>query len=390
MAVQLAIQIARPQPLLLLRREHSVDLKNVSEVAVQAGLSTLSSLPSFSSTNPLTGAPSLSSAADLLLREGRILEARQTLDLAIVKELDGYLGNVTTPKVPPATIAALTPEQQQLYVKYNQIEERAAQIDLELAELRRIPESQRRPEQLERIGKLQASQTEVGKEFKQFINSPNVAGLAKAVSEAALKKLQSELRNLDRNAVLLYPLIQDDRLELILVTSDAEPIRRTARVSRAELDREIKRFRNALETVYDPSLDAKDSGQKLYSWLIKPIEDELDRVGAKTILYAPYAQLRYIPLAALYDGKKWLVQKYRINNITAASLHDFSLQPQAHQQSILAGAVTRGMNFKIGDRPSVLLACPSPDAKWKRLLRLFLIAPSYSMLISAQNQHADS
>jgi filamentous hemagglutinin family protein len=335
----------------------SVDLKSVSEVAVQAGLSTISSLPSFSSTNPLAGSPSLSSAADLLLREGRILEARQTLDLAIVKELDGYLGNVTTPKVSPTAIAALTPEQQQLYVKYNQIEERAAQIDRELAELRRIPESQRRAEQIERIGKLQELQTEVGKEFKQFINNPNVASLAKAVSEASLKKLQSELRSLDRNAVLLYPLIQDDRLELILVTPDAEPIRRTARVSRAELNQEIKRFRNALETVYDPSLDAKDSAQKLYSWLIKPVEDELDRVGAKTILYAPYAQLRYIPLAALYDGKEWLVQKYRINNITAASLHDFSLQPQTHQ-SILAGAVTRGMSFKIGDRPFSFAGLP--------------------------------
>ncbi len=335
----------------------SADLKSVSEVAVQAGLSTLSSLPSFSSTNPLAGSPSLSSAVDLLLREGRILEARQTLDLAIVKELDGYLGNVTAPSVPPATIAALTPEQQQLYVKYNQIEERAAQIERELVERRRTPEGQRSNEQIDRIGKLQALQTEVGKEFKQFINSPNVAGLAKTVSEASLKKLQSELRSMDRNAVLLYPLIQDDRLELILVTPDAEPIRRTARVSRAELNQEIKRFRNALETVYDPSLDAKNSGQKLYSWLIKPIEDELDRVGAKTILYAPYAQLRYVPLAALYDGKEWLVQKYRINNITAASLHDFSLQPKA-RQSILAGAVTRGMSFKIGDRPFSFAGLP--------------------------------
>lgn len=323
-----------------------MDLKNVSEVAVQAGLSTLSS---FSSINPLSGSPSLSSAADLLLREGRILEARQTLDLAIVKELDGYLGNVTTPKIPPSTIAALTPEQQQLYVKYNQIEERAAQIERELMELRRIPEGQRRVEQIELISKLQAAQTEIGKEFKQFINTPNVAALAKAVSEASLKKLQSELRNMDRNAVLLYPLIQDDRLELILVTPDAEPIRRTARVSRDELNQEIKRFRNALETVYDPSLDAKDSGKKLYSWLIKPIEDELNRVGAKTILYAPYAQLRYVPLAALYDGNEWLVQRYRINNITAASLHDFSAQSQV-RQSILAGAVTRAMSFKIGDR----------------------------------------
>jgi filamentous hemagglutinin family protein len=327
-----------------------VDLKTASEVAIQAGLSNLSSLSSVSNPNSLTGTASLSSAVDLLLREGRILEARQTLDLAIVKELDGYLGNVTAPKVAAETIASLTAEQQQLYVKYNQMEERSAQIQTELNALQRIPESQRNAEQVERIKNLQAQQIEDSKEFKQFINSPNVAGLAKAVSEASLKKLQSDLRAQDRNAVLLYPLIQDDRLELILVTSDAEPIRRTARVSRAELTQAIKEFRNALETVYDPSIDAKKSGQKLYNWLIQPVADELDRVNAKTILYAPYGQLRYVPLAALYNGREWLVQKYRINNITAASLQDFSLQAPT-SRSILAGAATRRLSFKIGDRP---------------------------------------
>ncbi|WP_156815489.1 CHAT domain-containing protein [Pseudanabaena sp. PCC 6802] len=327
-----------------------VDLKTASEVAIQAGLSNLSSLSSVSNPNSLTGTASLSSAVDLLLREGRILEARQTLDLAIVKELDGYLGNVTAPKVGTETIASLTAEQQQLYVKYNQMEERSAQIQTELNALRRTPESQRSAEQVERINKLQAQQIEDSKEFKQFINSPNVASLAKAVSEASLKKLQSDLRAQDRNAVLLYPLIQDDRLELILVTSDAEPIRRTARVSRAELSQAIKEFRNALETVYDPSIDAKRSGQKLYNWLIQPIADELDRVNAKTILYAPYGQLRYVPLAALHNGREWLVQKYRINNITAASLQDFSLQTPT-SRSILAGAATQRLSFKIGDRP---------------------------------------
>jgi filamentous hemagglutinin family protein len=327
-----------------------VDLKTASEVAVQAGLSNLSSLSSVSNPGAITGTASLTSAVDLLLREGRVLEARQTLDLAIVKELDGYLGNVTAPKAAAETIANLSPEQQQLYVKFNQMEERSAQTQTELNTLRRIPESQRSSAQLERITKLQAQQIEDSKEFKQFINSPNVAGLAKTVSEASLKKLQADLRAQDRNAVLLYPLIQDDRLELILVTSDAEPVRRTARVSRAELTQAIKEFRNALETVYDPAVDAKSSGQKLYNWLIRPIADELDRVNAKTILYAPYGQLRYVPLAALYSGKEWLVQKYRINNITAASLQDFSSQPHSNP-SILAGAATRRLSFKIGDRP---------------------------------------
>ncbi|WP_041780103.1 hypothetical protein [Allocoleopsis franciscana] len=53
------------------------------------------------------------------------------------------------------------------------------------------------------------------------------------------------------------------------------------------------------------------------------------------------AQLRYIPLAALYDGNQWLVQRFGINNITALSLTDFNTKPQAKLQ-VLAGAFTTG------------------------------------------------
>jgi CHAT domain-containing protein len=47
--------------------------------------------------------------------------------------------------------------------------------------------------------------------------------------------------------------------------------------------------------------------------------------------------LRYIPLSALYDGKKWLAEKYRTNSITAQSLTKFNLKPIAKPR-ILAGA----------------------------------------------------
>jgi CHAT domain-containing protein len=75
----------------------------------------------------------------------------------------------------------------------------------------------------------------------------------------------------------------------------------------------------------------------MYSWLIKPFEIELAELKIDTIIYAPDGQLRYIPLAALYDGKQWLVEKYRVNNITAASLTKFNKPPIATPK-IFAGA----------------------------------------------------
>ena len=75
----------------------------------------------------------------------------------------------------------------------------------------------------------------------------------------------------------------------------------------------------------------------MYTWLINPFETELAELKIDTIIYAPDGQLRYIPLAALYDGKQWLVEKYRVNNITAASLTKFNKPPIATPK-IFAGA----------------------------------------------------
>ncbi|MEJ6479942.1 CHAT domain-containing protein, partial [Nostoc punctiforme UO1] len=99
----------------------------------------------------------------------------------------------------------------------------------------------------------------------------------------------------------------------------------TVKVKREELNQVIADFRSALEHRDD---NVKIPAQKLYNWLIKPLEADLKQAKAKTIIYAPDGQLRYIPLAALYDGNQWLVQNYRINNITAKSLTNFNNVPQ--------------------------------------------------------------
>ncbi|MEO1378573.1 MAG: CHAT domain-containing protein, partial [Cyanobacteria bacterium J06635_10] len=139
-----------------------------------------------------------------------------------------------------------------------------------------------------------------------------------------------------------YPLILEDRLELIITTPDSPPLRRSVKVKRSELNQVITQFRQALQ---NPSYDAKTPAKKLYNWLIKPLENDLKQSQAKTIIYAPDGQLRYIPLSALHDGEQWLVQNFRVNNITAKSLTDFTAKPQP-QPKVLAGAFVEG-NYNI-------------------------------------------
>ncbi|WNZ44064.1 CHAT domain-containing protein [Leptolyngbya boryana CZ1] len=144
---------------------------------------------------------------------------------------------------------------------------------------------------------------------------------------------------------MLYPLILEDRLELILATPNTPPIRRTVPVKKEELNAAIVQFRQVLQ---DPTIDAKVPAQKLYEWLIKPLEADLKQAKIDSIIYSPDGQLRYIPLASLYDGQKWLTQRYKINNITARSLTDFN-RPAQSQLRVLSGAFVQGSyKFEVG------------------------------------------
>jgi CHAT domain-containing protein/tetratricopeptide (TPR) repeat protein len=297
--------------------------------------------------------------ADLLLKQDRILEAQRVLDLLKVQELEDYLSNVRGNNNTAQGLPNLPPEQQ-TWTSYQTILNKAIEIGKELTQLRQLKKQNGTltSAQEQRIAQLVKAQETIRAEFNNFTRSPEVLALVTQRSPETLSQdlllrmgdfnaLQDNLKNLQQKAVLLYPLILDDRIELILTTPDSPPIRRTVQVPKKQLNETIAAFRSALQ---DPKSDAKTPAQQLYNWLIKPLEAELKVADAETIIYAPDAQLRYIPLAALYDGQQWLVQRYRINNITAASLTDLNTKPQPQMQ-VLAGAFATGRySFKVGEQ----------------------------------------
>jgi CHAT domain-containing protein len=244
--------------------------------------------------------------ANLLLEADLVLEAQEVLDLLKLQELQDYeLPNVRG-----------TTETQQ-------------GLDLWPAEQAILDQFH------------QALTTGADFDFGAFINSPEVVAQVEQLQRNArgqnlnpeqLVKLQDNLQQAG-NVALLYPLILDDRLELVLVTTEGL-VRRSVAVSRVELNTAIAAFRS---DITDRRTDPIPKAQQLYQWLIAPLAADIDAAGAETLLYAADGALRYIPLAALHDGTQWLTQRYTVNHITAASLTDFS--PSATPPlNVLAGA----------------------------------------------------
>ncbi|MCU0518503.1 MAG: CHAT domain-containing protein [Oscillatoria sp. Prado101] len=333
-----------------------------------------------------TVADTYRSLADLLLRENRVLEAQQVLDLLKVQELDDYLKTVRGNERTSGGVELL-PQEQRLWAEQTGIQDRAIQLGKELAELQKIPPEPillRYYQQLRRA-ELEKIQQEIRQQFRDFSRRPEVVARVRELDQTAagenlnlpsLNRLRETLQKLERREsgktpVVLYPLVLEDRLELVIVSASSPPIHRTVPVRREELIKAIAAFREALTNRTKSIIKVQQSARSLYGWLIQPVENDLAQASAEIILYAPDGQLRYIPLAALFDGKQWLAQRFSVNNITAASLTNFDSPPQ-NQPRILAGAFTTGSySITVGTRQFPLVGLPFAGREVENLAALF-------------------
>ena len=314
--------------------------------------------------------------ADLLLKQDRILEAQQVLDLLKVQELSDYFrtGNVGD----SAKKADYQPPEQNIIALGN-----------ELAKLQQLDTLTKEQEQ--RLAYLTNQESDRNAQFNAFLNSPEVQKQikqltlekAKNVDLEEYNKLRASLAEI-KNAVVFYPLILDDRLELILITANTAPIRKTFNIKREELNKDISDF---LSSLRDPtSADVQADGQKFYNYLIKPFEKELKDANIETIIYSPDGQLRYIPISALHDGKQWLIERYRINNITASSLTN--LRPRTYKPPrVLAAAATNSQNIKIGDLSIPFGSLPATKTEVEAIASLL---PNTTTFIDQQFNKADT
>lgn len=183
--------------------------------------------------------------ANLLLKQNRVLEAQQVLDLLKVQELDDYLkdvrGNVETAK----GIDLLEPEQRFL-TDYRAIQNRSIQAGKEQLDILKLTESNRSPQQIQRLRELLDVQERSSQQLNIYVQSPAVASILNQLGDRSATadplqfvSLQKSIQQLPHKAAIFYPLILEDRLELILVLANGAPIRRTVAVNREGCDQNL-------------------------------------------------------------------------------------------------------------------------------------------------------
>lgn len=134
--------------------------------------------------------------------------------------------------------------------------------------------------------------------------------------------LQSQITPIDRleeHTAALYPILLPERTELLVSLPDglthiAIP------VPGERLNEEAHALRRMLEKL--TTREYLPHAQRLYDWLIRPLETRLAAAGIDTLVFVPDGALRTVPLAALHDGEQFLISRYAVATTPGLSLLD--------------------------------------------------------------------
>lgn len=137
-------------------------------------------------------------------------------------------------------------------------------------------------------------------ELRDYFRDPCVADLAaRTVSPETV----------GGGAAVVYPIVLPDRLEL-LVTLPSGIRRYTVAVDEATLTADLREFRLQVQGY---TRRYRRAGQRLHDALVGPYRAELEAESIETIVFVPDGALRTLPLAALWDGKQYMIERYAVS-----------------------------------------------------------------------------
>ncbi|OLP16143.1 hypothetical protein BST81_22325 [Leptolyngbya sp. 'hensonii'] len=111
-----------------------------------------------------------------------------------------------------------------------------------------------------------------------------------------------------------------DQLELIVLTAKGQPFRKRLPITRTEVLRIARKFRS--EVSNPSSTNYLEPAQQLYQWLIDPLEPELQKRQVKNLVFLMDRGLRSLPIAALHNGRNFIIEQYSVGLMPTISLTD--------------------------------------------------------------------
>ncbi|MEP0808202.1 CHAT domain-containing protein [Coleofasciculus sp. FACHB-SPT9] len=189
------------------------------------------------------------------------------------------------------------------------------------------------------------SQTNI-KQAREVMEALHLAELDNFFREACLDVQPQQIDQLDPQAAVIYPIILSNRLEVILSLPRKSLSHYSTRLVKNDIEETLEQLLESLNPFFSTEARLRLS-QQVYRWLIQPVETELTKSNIATLVFVLDGSLRSLPMAALYDGKQYLIEKYNIvvapglqlvaPRVGSASLSQLLAQKR---NKILAGGIT--------------------------------------------------
>jgi CHAT domain-containing protein/tetratricopeptide (TPR) repeat protein len=113
------------------------------------------------------------------------------------------------------------------------------------------------------------------------------------------------------NTALIRSIILENKTYLVLKLADGTAKSYPVAIGAKQLQAQIEQWRYALEDVASESY--LPLSKSLYNLLIRPLAKDLAASNSTNIVFINDGILNNVPMAALHDGKNFLIEKYAIN-----------------------------------------------------------------------------
>jgi len=195
-------------------------------------------------------------------------------------------------------------------------------VDLLLARVAAIPDAAQRQALLRET--LAALESQKVDELRDYYRDECLAAQRRAAPDTL------------PGAIVVYPVPLADRLELI-VGGEGSLERFASPVDLETFTAEVHAFRHTLTR--RTTREYLRHAQRLYDWVIRPLEPTLERRHPRALVFVPGGALRTIPFAALFDREKeaFLIEKVPVAILPGLTLTDPRPLPREDIRVLVAG-----------------------------------------------------
>ncbi|MGJ3251902.1 MAG: CHAT domain-containing protein [Elainellaceae cyanobacterium] len=257
--------------------------------------------------------------ADLLVSQGRLLEALQVIELLKLQEIRDY----TRSGVASREVDQFPEEETTAAAYYDLIQLGSAILTCESD-----PECGQ-----QELTRLKQQRTERNTAYNDAVRTLETAMSQRRAADDQAPDPQDliyedvqKIVEAQPGTVLIYPIVLDDRLLIMWATQGglAEPIY-VEGVSEEQINQAVFRFHELMAQCElgrcSPVSEIQAVSQQLYDWLMPAqLREQLEQNDIQNLVFALDRSVRYIPMAALFDGSQYLIENYTVSTVTAAWL----------------------------------------------------------------------